>query len=436
MRFRNLIWIATLLSTSLVAAAQDASRTLTLREAFDRALEANATIGRAREGVEVADAQRRYLLSAIMPKIGVTGNLVRNSKEVSFGEGEDARLILPEDDWSYRVVLQQPVFAGRRELRAYNQAKIGVESAKAGVSQAEEGILLEVAVSYLGVVQGRQLIEVERTNVELAERRKVQAEAFFDAGEVTRVEILRAETGLKEAQRRLARAEQLQQSAKSRLRIALNLNSDFDVVSPDIPTASLPDEASLIARAEGTRPELIAAENELEIADLEVSKQFGFGLPTVTFDAAYVKQKTAFPTDQYSYAALRFNVPIFQSGEVRARMARARHQKAQASFALEELRQRVREDVRLALLDLETAEKTLSLAQEGVAAAEAEYEETFELYQAQEATSLDVQASESALAEARRALVVGELERDLSHLGVYYATGSLKDAIFAKEEME
>lgn len=436
MRFGKFVWIGVFLASTLGAGAEEAPEVLTIQDAFTRALNANASVASAREGVEMAEAQRRYLLSAIMPKIGVTGSLVRNSKEVAFGEGEDMRLILPEDDWSYRVVLQQPVFAGRRELRAYKQAKVGVESAKAGVDRAEEGILLEVASAYLGIVQGKQLINVEKNNVELAERRKTQAQAFFDAGEVTRVEILRAETGLKEAQRRLARAEQLYQSAKSRLRIALNVDGDFDVVSPDIPTTSLQDEATLVARAEANRPELVAATNDLEVADLEISKQFGFGLPTITFDAAYVRQKTAFPTDEYSYAALRFNVPIFQSGEVRARMARARHQKAQASYALEELRQRVREDVRLALLDLETAEKTLSLAREGVAAAEAEYNETFELYQAQEATSLDVQASESSLAEARRALVVGELERDLSHLGVYYATGSLKDAIFAKEGME
>jgi outer membrane protein len=418
------------------AAAQSDAPTLTLRGAFERALEANASVGRARAGVAVADAQRRFFLSAVLPKIGVTGSLVRNSEEVAFGEGEDSRLILPEDDWSYRVVLQQPVFAGRRELRAYNQAKLGVENAKAGVDAVEEGILLEVAAGYLGAVQGRELIDVERKNVELAERRKAQAAAFFEAGEVTRVEILRAETGLKEAQRRLARAEQLHQSARSRLRIALDADTDFAVVDPQLPLGSLPDEATLIARAEAARPELVAAANDVRIADLEVSKQFGFALPTVTFDAAYIDQKTAFPAESYSYAALRFGVPIFQSGEVRARVARARHQKEQAELALKELRQRVREDVRLALVGLETATRTLDLAREGVAAAEAEYAETFELYQAQEATSLDVQASESALAEARRALVVSELERDLSHLGVYYAAGGLKEAIFAKEGTE
>ena len=47
-----------------------------------------------------------------------------------------------------------------------------------------------------------------------------------------------------------------------------------------------------------------------------MQKQRGFWLPTVTFDGGFIQQKTPFPADQYSYGALRFNVPIFQSGEV------------------------------------------------------------------------------------------------------------------------
>ena len=33
--------------------------------------------------------------------------------------GSDKSTVLPRNDWSYRVVLSQPIFAGRRELRAY-----------------------------------------------------------------------------------------------------------------------------------------------------------------------------------------------------------------------------------------------------------------------------------------------------------------------------
>src|SRR5512137_1803851 len=104
-------------------AQSEAPAPLTLSAAFQRALEANPSVGRARAEVGVAEAQKSYYLSAIMPKIGVNGRLTRNSKEVAFsgGEGEPDRTILAEDDWAYRVTLSQPLFAGNRERRAYQQ---------------------------------------------------------------------------------------------------------------------------------------------------------------------------------------------------------------------------------------------------------------------------------------------------------------------------
>ena len=62
----------------------------------------------------------------------------------------------------------------------------------------------------------------------------------------------------------------------------------------------------------------------------------------------------------------------------------------------------MREDVRIALVDLEATRTNLALAQEQLRAAEAEYAQTSELYQNQELTSLDLQTSEAALTDARR----------------------------------
>ena len=66
---------------------------------------------------------------------------------------------------------------------------------------------------------------------------------------------------------------------------------------------------------------------------------------------------------------------------------------------------------------------------EQLAAAEAEYSQAFELYRAQEATSLDVATSEQSLAEARRAVAAETLNRDLAELRVWYAAGALKEAV-------
>jgi outer membrane protein len=407
---------------------------LTLSDAFQRALEVNPSVGRARAEVGVAEAQKSFYLSAIMPKIGVSGRLTRNSEEVSFsgGEGEPDRTLLAENDWAYRVTLSQPLFAGNRERRAYQQAKISILNAQEGVDLTEEDILLQVASSYLGVVQGDALVGVEKQNVDIAGRRRQLAQAFLDAGEVTKVETLRAESDVKGAERRLTRAVQLRENAASRLRLVLNTDESIVVTPPTIGGAVFPGEAELISMAREHRSDLKQAVNSLQIAKLEVSKQRGFALPTITFDAAMIEQKVSFPIDSYNQASINFNIPIFQSGEVAARVRGAKEREKQAMLALDETERKVVEDIRLAMLDLDSAEKALALAKEQRAAADAEYAQMFELYQAQEATSLDLQSSESALAEARRAEVVGTLDRDLSRLGVWYAAGMLKGSVMTE----
>ena len=403
---------------------------LTFDGALRRALEVNNVVERAREDVSVAEENKKFLLSAVLPRINLAGDLTRNSLEQSFGgDGEDSVTILPRNDWAYRVVLSQPVYAGQRELRAYSQAKIAIENAREGSDATEDAVLLRVASSYLAVVNAERRVDVERKNIELAERRLTQAKAFYEAGEVTKVDVLRAETAMKAAQRLLAVAVQGREHAESQLRIDLDLDGPIVVEEPQRAVAPPPAEESLVARAIDARPDVDIAENNVRIANLEIKKQKGYWLPLVTFDGGWINQKTPFPASRYAYGALRFNVPLFQAGEVSARVATARHRQKQAEIALEEAKLSAREDVRRALADLRAAETSLGLANEQLAAAQAEYEQAFDLYRAQEATSLDVATSEASLADARRAVNEETLNRELAELRVWYAAGGIKEGV-------
>jgi outer membrane protein len=286
-----------------------------------------------------------------------------------------------------------------------------------------------VASSYLAVVNADRRVEVERRNIELAERRLTQAQAFYEAGEVTKVDVLRAETAMKAAQRLMAAAAAQREHAAGQLRTELDLDGPVEVTSPDRTLPPLPAEGDLIARATSERPDVDIAENNLRVAKLEVQKQRGYWLPTVRFDGGYIQQRTPFPANKYAYGAFRFDVPLFQSGEVIARVAGAKSQEKQAELSLEEAKTAAREDVRRALADLHSAQVGLQLAGEQLEAAQAEYEQAFDLYRAQEATSLDVAASETSLADARRAVAEETLNRELAELRVWYAAGSLKDAV-------
>jgi len=410
---------------------------LTLAEALRRALEANPGTETARAEVRVSEAQIRQIRSAILPKIELNGSATRNSTEVAFEFDGVRATVLPENDWHYDVTLRQPLYAGGRELKALRQSRLNLTRIQQGVRQSEEQVLLGTASDYLAVVAGDALLEVERRNLELAGRRSKQSKAFYEAGEVTRVDVLRAETDTKAVQRAIAAAQQNRDTAASRLRLSLALDpspgTPLQVEPPALSFPPRPAVEELVRQAQDTRPEIKQAELALEINRLEVAKQRAARLPVVRAEASYIGQRANFPAEQYGAFTINLNLPIWDSGEIAAQVATARTRQEQAEIALTERKRQVREDVLQALLDLETAEKSLALAKDQLAAAEAEYNQSFELYRAQEATSLDLESSETSLAEARRAVVAGNLDRDLAELAVWSAVGTLKNTILSEE---
>lgn len=425
---------AAALALAATAAAQTAppaetATTLTLQQAFARALSDNLALGRAQAEVNVAQAQKRAALSLILPRLTASGAFTRNTDEVDFGADEDRRVILPLNDYGLRLTLAQPIFAGLREKRTYDQAKQGIGSAQEGARAAADAVLLQVATDYLGMVQGDLLLGVEEKSLELARKRRKQAQDLLDAGEATRVDVLRAETAIKEAERRVVAARQLRVQAQGRLRVDLALDGDLAVVEPQAVVPPPPDHAILVEKAAAERPEIRQARHALEVARLEVQKQKGAYLPVLTADAGYIRQRTTFPKDAYGFARLNVTLPIFQGGEVGARVSVARERERQARMSLEESQRQVAEEVQTALLDLQAATTNLALAEEQRAAAEAEYEQVFDLYRSQEATSLDVDSSETALADARRAATNSRLLRKLAEVRVWFAAGSLQAVV-------
>jgi outer membrane protein len=430
--------LSLLISVPVAARAQEpAPLPLTLQQALRQALEVNAGTATARSQIAASQAEVRQLRSSILPHIDLDTAAIRNSEEVAFDVNGFRAVILPRNDWSARLNFNQPIYAGRRETMALRQGRLQVGSGEANLRSTEDMVLLATASDYLGIVQGQTLIDVEQKNLELAGRRRSQAQAFFEAGEQTRVDVLRAETDQKASERALAAALQQRDLSASRLRLDLALDGPggaaLSVASPDLKFPPLPTAEALVATAEASHPMIQKADLALQIATLETSKQHAARLPTVKAEGDVLRQRTSFPADQTAALTIRLTMPIFDSGEISAKTAVAREQQRQAEIALGEAKRQVREDVLQALLNLQTVEKDLALAKEQLAAAEAEYNQSFELYRAEEATSLDLQTSEAALASARRAVANGTVNRDMAELNVWSAAGTLKKQILTEE---
>src|SRR3954471_13625824 len=418
---------------SVARAAGPAPQPLTLQQALRRALEANASTATVRSQIAVSEAQVRQLRSSVLPHVDLDTAATRNSNEVAFDVNGFRATILPRNDWSARLNFSQPIYAGGRELMALRQGRLAVSSGEADLRSTEDRVLLDTASNFLGILQGEALVDVERKNLELAEQRLKQAQAFFEAGEQTKVDVLRSETDQKVAERALTAAQQSRDLATSRLRLTRALDepagAPTPVAYPDLKLPPLPSPEVLVAQAQAAHPVVQRAELALQIAQLETSKQRAARLPTVRAEGDVLRQRTSFPADQTAAVTIRLTMPIFDSGEISAKVAVAREQQRQAEIALDEVKRQVREDVLQSLLHLDTATKALALAKEQLASAEAQYNQSFELYRAEEATALDTQASAATLASARRAVVNGTVSRALAQLNVWSAAGILKQQI-------
>lgn len=426
-----LIGLALSVDPQAGASANPANRpVLTLRGALERAFLKSPSALRAQDEIDAAIATKDATKSLVLPRVNITGSLIHNSEEVSFGSDEDRRVILPGNHWSTRITLQQPVYAGRREFRLYNQSKEGITLARDQKVANRDRVALRVIADYAAAVQAQALVKVETEGAALARRRIDQAQALFDAGEVTKVDVLRATTAHRAALRRVSAAEADAISARSRLRITLAVDGGDDELGDldentdfGLPVAS---RDLLDARALA-RSEVKQAETNLRIADLEILKQKGAYLPVVTADAGYLKQRSSFPSDAYGYAALRFTIPIFQGGEVGAKTRFAALKKHEAEVALQEAKRQAGEDVRQSLALLESARRSKTLAEEQLKAADAEYAQARDLYDQREATALDLEAAESALSEARRALIQARFAVLQAEASAWLAAGSLAD---------
>ena len=406
---------------------------VTLQQALDRALEANPSITRAQADIDSARALRRLATSAILPRVDLDASASHNGQEVAFDLGDTNIAFQPRQDWSTKLTLRQPLYVGGREFKAIHQTALTIDVAEAASESTEDAILFRTASDYLSLVEADALIDVEHQNAGVARARRELAARMLKAGEFTKVDVLRAEAAQKAAERQLAAAEQQRKEAESHLRLDLALDEEIVPVPPSFALPPVPGIDQLTTAALASHPNLRSAAASLDIAKLETRKQHGAYLPVVMLNATMTKQRSPFPSNDSRTVSVSLHVPIFDSGEIASRIAAASEREKQAAASAGEARQAIREEIDRAVAGLDTAHKNLELAQEQLTAAKGQYQQISSLYRSQEATSLDIDAAETALAEARRAVVIGSLQTKLAELRVWFAAGSLKPTLLSKE---
>ncbi len=248
----------------------------------------------------------------------------------------------------YSVSLQQNLFDGFRTRNSVAQAEANVRAGRETLRDIERQVLLEAVTAYMDVVRDQAIVRLQENNVQVLSRELRATQDRFDVGEVTRTDVAqaRARRAGSVSQLDLARADL--KSSRARYERVVGAPPS-NLVEPQVPARLLPhslNEAITIGVNEN--PLVIAALYREQAARHSVDVVRGEMLPTVDLEASYSNRfNTSSTTAENESTTLtgRVNVPIYQGGEVSARVRASKHTHVSRLQEVEDARTQVRESI-------------------------------------------------------------------------------------------
>ncbi len=312
----------------------------TLNEALASAYRYNPQLDAERARQRATDEEVPRAKSGYRPRIDANGdvNFVNtNTRPDSVTEGRT----YPK---GYSIDAVQPVFTGLQTLYGVKGAEASVRSGREQLRTIEQQVLLDAVTAYMDVVRDQSIVQERENNVRVLSKELRATKDRFAVGEVTKTDVAQAQA------RRAGAVSDLDQSRanlKSRRAVyeqvighpptRLSYPSGYERLLPK----SL-GEAKSIGMQEN--PNVVGALYDEEAARHDVDRIRGELLPTVQLEASYSDRYDSGGGLSQSETATvtgRLRVPIYQGGEVYARVRQAKHTHIQRLQQIEQARTEV-----------------------------------------------------------------------------------------------
>jgi cobalt-zinc-cadmium efflux system outer membrane protein len=307
-------------------------------------------------------------------------------------------------------------------LPAVRQAQFTLASAQYDLLDAQRTERVKVIGLYYDALKAAATVDLRRQDVAGAQSDLHAAQLRFRAGDVPKLDVVRAQVALANAQAALDAAQVDMLNAGNALSVETGTpQPDF---GPEQPAAEgavqVPSPQQAVARALVQRSDLASARQAVRAEEAAVRVAQRAVLPVVTVNAGYTQGIDSGVFVRGPSATVNLSVPVSHAAADRAAAERARLAQTQAKVAA--LQRQITVDVSAAARTYEESVRALQSARTARVAAEQELRATETGYRSGASSSLDV-------ADARRTYV----QAALSELSALYAQAQA--AATLREEM-
>jgi outer membrane protein TolC len=410
--------------------------TLSLADAVKFGLAANLGVLTANDSARVSSAERLHALSTLLPYVSVSASETSNQINLAaFGFQFKAP---PGLGFSFPSVvgpfglsqLQGNVSApvwDPVQRRNWQATKDTERASNLSARDARELVVQAVAGTYLETIATAARVVSQRAQVANAQAVNQQAEVRRQAGTNARIDVTRTLVELQGQQQRLAALESDLRKQKLSLARLTGLPLDRELVLSDQLTfnpSSVPEPAAAVQQAFQKRWDLQATDAQVRAAERIVSAARAERLPTVSVTADYgVNGSSPVSTHGVYTVAGSLNVPVFQGGRVKADVEQAEATLHQRQSELADQRGRVEQEVRIALIELQTAIGQVRLADSNRGLANETLQQARDRFNAGVTTTVEVVQAQEQVASAEGDYISSLFAFDLARLSLARAMG-------------
>lgn len=373
----------------------------------------SAEVRVAADRLKAAKSRIGQWQSRRLPQVSVAGSATRfdDVSELEFG-GQKIEVV-PDHLETLSLQLDQVLDFTNQIGTGVSQARLLALASEYDLAQAEADASLDATTAFYDLLRAEQSVRVAQSALDAYTEQLKTNIRLFEGGVGQKIDVLRAQSQVADAESELMRRLNAQSSARSRLNdlVGRTLDEPTKVAEASIPTgeaAVAQDRPALIRQALDRRSEILAATTEIRAAEkgiklarASMEPRFSVGLagnyyPTTSFQ--YVRQSTAALT-------LGISIPLYNGGLARERVKEANAMVDAAKARGDRVRRDVSLQVQNAALDVETARKRLEASNSAVTAATAARALAQQRYEAQVGLYLEVTDAQSALTQAQAAQV-------------------------------
>jgi len=436
---RNLIHrvatsLVVLSSVSLSLAQVQSPYRLSLREAIDKGLQANLSVLVADTRVQELEGTRVRRLANLLPKVRAQSyaNLQnRNLRAFGISFPGVPEVVGPFSNYDFRIYADQSI-VDLQSYRNWKAAEVLAESGKLDYQNARDLVIRSIASLYLSGQAAAARAEAAQSRVTASDALYRLAKDRHDSGVATGVDVLRAQVELaNDKQVLLAAQNQYKQTLLSLARnIGMTPGTALELAEPlAFQPLSRPQIESSISSALLSRPDYLSlAMQRRSLAEQERANH-ARNYPRVGLSGNYGGLGRSIGSVQGTGVIQgTIDFTIFdrdRGGEARVIVARLHRIDDQIA----DLRRGIDQDIREALLNLESTEEQVQVAKEGQNLAQRELTLAQDRFESGVTNNVEVVTAQDSLARAQENYILAVSSHADARFSLSRAMGGTEQSI-------